>query len=83
MPGKFVWGDIVKNGKFITLYTQKFITDRDQLRDAVREAKDKYGRFSIEYYKARLNRDKWYADNVNMEVVPEYYIAKNKLDERK
>lgn len=57
MPGKFVWGDIVKNGKFITLYTQKFITDRDQLRDAVREAKDKYGRFSIEYYKARLNRD--------------------------
>lgn len=81
MPGKFVWGDIVKNGKFITPYTQKFITDRDQLRDAVREAKDKYGRFSIEYYKARLNRDKWYADNVNMEVVPEYYIAKNKLDE--
>lgn len=57
MPGKFVWGDIVKNGKFITSYTQKFITDRDQLRDAVREAKDKYGRFSIEYYKARLNRD--------------------------
>ena len=81
MPGKFVWNDIVKNGKFITPYTQKFITDRDQLRDAVREAKDKYGRFSIEYYKARLNRDKWYADNVNMEVVPEYYIAKNKLDE--
>lgn len=81
MPGKFVWGDIVKNGKFITPYTQKFITDRDQLRDAVREAKDKYGRFSIEYYKARLNRDKWYADNVNMEVIPEYYIAKNKLDE--
>lgn len=57
MPGKFVWSDIVKNGKFITPYTQKFITDRDQLRDAVREAKDKYGRFSIEYYKARLNRD--------------------------
>lgn len=57
MPGKFVWNDIVKNGKFITPYTQKFITDRDQLRDAVREAKDKYGRFSIEYYKARLNRD--------------------------
>lgn len=81
MPGKFVWSDIVKNGKFITPYTQKFITDRDQLRDAVREAKEKYGRFSIEYYKARLNRDKWYVDNVNMEVVPEYYIAKNKLDE--
>lgn len=81
MPGKFVWSDIVKNGKFITPYTQKFITDRDQLRDAVREAKEKYGRFSIEYYKARLNRDKWYADNVNMEVVSEYYIAKNKLDE--
>ena len=81
MPGKFVWSDIVKNGKFITSYTQKFITDRDQLRDAVREAKEKYGRFSTEYYKARLNRDKWYADNVNMEAVPEYYIAKNKLDE--
>ena len=81
MPGKFVWNDIVKNGKFITPYTQKFITDRDQLRDAVREAKEKYGRFSIEYYKARLNRDKWYADNINMEVIPEYYIAKNKLDE--
>ena len=81
MPGKFVWSDIVKNGKFITSYTQKFITDRDQLRDAVREAKEKHGRFSVEYYKARLNRDKWYADNVNMEVVPEYYIAKNKLDE--
>ena len=81
MSGKFVWNDIVKNGKFITPYTQKFITDRDQLRDAVREAKEKHGRFSVEYYKARLNRDKWYADNVNMEVVPEYYIAKNKLDE--
>lgn len=81
MSGKFVWNDIVKNGKFITSYTQKFITDKDQLRDAVREAKEKHGRFSVEYYKARLNRDKWYADNVNMEVVPEYYIAKNKLDE--
>ena len=81
MSGKFVWSDIVKNGKFITSYTQKFITDRDQLRDAIKEAKEKYGRFSIEYYKARLNRDKWYADNVNMETVPEYYIAKNKLDE--
>lgn len=40
MSGKFVWNDIVKNGKFITPYTQKFITDRDQLRDAVREAKE-------------------------------------------
>lgn len=81
MPGKFVWSDIVKNGKFITSYTQKFITDRDQLRDAVREAKEKHGRFSVEYYKARLNRDKWYTNNVNMEVIPEYYITKNKLDE--
>lgn len=81
MNGKFVWSDIVKNGKFITPYTKQFIEDRDRLKEAVRTAKEKYGRFSVEYYKARLERDKWYVDNVDMEVVPEYYRAKNYLDE--
>lgn len=82
MNGRFVWGNIVKNGEFVKPYTSKFIIDKDNLKEAVKEAKEKYGRFSIEYYKARLNRDKWYAENVNMEVVPEYYNSKNALDER-
>lgn len=77
-PGEFNWDNIIdKEGRLIRPFTSKFIEDRNKLIDAVKEAKDTYGQDSIEYIKAKLERDEWYAKNVHQIVVPQYYIAKN------
>lgn len=76
--GTFRWENVIdKQGRLIRPYTSKFIEDRNKLRDAVQEAKDTYGEDSLEYIKAKLERDEWYAKNVHQIVVPQYYIAKN------
>ena len=78
--GDFSWNNIIdKEGRLIRPYTAQFIADRDRLRDAVREAKDTYGIDSIEYIKAKLDRDEWYANNVHQEVISSYYKEKNDL----
>jgi hypothetical protein len=78
--GSFRWENIINsNGQLIRPYTAKFLTDRDKLVDAVKDAIDRYGIDSKEYIAAKLKRDEWYADNVEQHVVREYYIKKNAL----
>lgn len=78
--GSFRWENIINsNGQLIRPYTAKFLTDRDKLVDAVKDALDRYGIDSKEYIAAKLKRDEWYADNVEQPVVREYYIKKNAL----
>lgn len=78
--GSFRWENVINsNGQLIRSYTAKFLTDRDKLVDAVKDALDKYGIDSKEYIAAKLKRDEWYADNVEQPVVREYYVKKNAL----
>lgn len=78
--GSFRWENVINsNGQLIRPYTAKFLTDRDKLVDAVKDALDRYGIDSKEYIAAKLKRDEWYADNVEQPVVREYYIKKNAL----
>lgn len=78
--GSFRWENVINsNGQLIRPYTAKFLTDRDKLVDAVKDALDRYGIDSKEYIAAKLKRDEWYADNVEQYVVREYYIKKNAL----
>lgn len=78
--GSFRWENVINsNGQLIRSYTAKFLTDRDKLVDAVKDALDKYGIDSKEYIAAKLKRDEWYADNVEQHVVREYYVKKNAL----
>ena len=78
--GSFRWENVINsNGQLIRPYTAKFLTDRDKLVDAVKDALDRYGIDSKEYIGAKLKRDEWYADNVEQPVVREYYIKKNAL----
>ena len=78
--GSFRWENVINsNGQLIRPYTVKFLTDRDKLVDAVKDALDRYGIDSKEYIAAKLKRDEWYADNVEQPVVREYYVKKNAL----
>lgn len=78
--GSFRWENVINsNGQLIRPYTAKFLTDRDKLVDAVKDALDRYGIDSKEYIAAKLKRDEWYADNVEQPVVRKYYVKKNAL----
>lgn len=78
--GSFRWENVINsNGQLIRPYTAKFLTDRDKLVDAVKDALDRYGIDSKEYIAAKLKRDEWYANNVEQPVVREYYVKKNAL----
>lgn len=78
--GSFRWENVINsNGQLIRSYTAKFLTDRDKLVDAVKDALDRYGIDSKEYIAAKLKRDEWYADNIEQPVVREYYVKKNAL----
>ena len=46
------------------------------------DANAKYGEFSVEYQRAKLNRDKWYAENVEQPGVSEYYKLKAQYEEK-
>lgn len=78
--GSFRWENVINsNGQLIRTYTAKFLTDRDKLVDAVKDALDRYGIDSKEYIAAKLKRDEWYADNIEQPVVREYYVKKSAL----
>lgn len=78
--GSFRWENVINsNGQLIRPYIAKFLTDRDKLVDAVKDALDRYGIDSKEYIAAKLKRDEWYADNIEQPVVREYYVKKNAL----
>lgn len=72
---------IDEHGKYITAYTNKWEEDRDNLRVAMEDALANYGEFSVEYQRAKINRDKWYAENVEQPGIPEYYRLKAQYEE--
>ena len=81
-PGEFSWDNVIDSqGRLIRPYTAQFIEDRERLKAAVQEAKDTYGIDSIEYINAKLERDKWYAENVHQIANSDYYKRKNTLIE--
>ena len=73
---------IDENGKYITAYNKQWEEDKDNLRVAMEDANAKYGEFSVEYQRAKLNRDKWYAENVEQPGVAEYYKLKAQYEEK-
>ena len=72
---------IDENGKYITAYTKRWEEDKDNLRIAMEDANANYGEFSVEYQRAKINRDKWYAENVEQPGIPEYYKLKAQYEE--
>lgn len=72
---------VTPEGKLISEYTDKFIEDKKKLTEVVKEAKDKYGEDSIEYYRAKLARDKFRAKNIHQEVNTNYYNELNTITE--
>ena len=82
LTGDFNMNNIVTpEGKLISEYTDKFIEDKKELTEAVKEAKDNYGEDSLEYYKAKLARDKFRAKNIHQEVNANYYNELNTITE--
>lgn len=73
----FNWNNVRRNNKFVTPYNEKFIEDKLKYNDAVKEARDTYGEYSVEYYKKLLEKDKWYNDNVEQKIQKDYYTRKN------
>lgn len=72
---------IDENGRYIREYTDKWLEDKENLSIAVETAKADYGIYSKEYYRALINKDKWYAENVEQPGVAEYYKLKAQYEE--
>lgn len=73
----FNWNNVRRNNKFVTPYNEKFIEDKLKYNNAVKEARDTYGEYSVEYYKKLLEKDKWYNDNIEQKIQKDYYTRKN------
>lgn len=73
----FNWNNVRRNNKFVTPYNEKFIEDKLKYDNAVKEARDTYGEYSVEYYKKLLEKDKWYNDNIEQKIQKDYYTRKN------
>lgn len=73
----FNWNNVRRNNKFVAPYNEKFIEDKLKYNNAVKEARDTYGEYSVEYYKKLLEKDKWYNDNVEQKIQKDYYTRKN------
>ena len=80
---------IDENGKLRMAFNDKFLEDRDRLKNNVEEKKKKAldkqrsGQNAnteyIEYLKAKLDYDEWKAKYVQQEVKKEYYEERNRL----
>lgn len=76
MTGPFNWDNVVtKDGFLVRDYTDEFFTKRAQLSEAVKNATPN----TIEYYKAKLERDKWLAKNTHRAISYGYYSRVNQL----
>lgn len=78
--GDFNWENVInKEGKLTRKYTEKFIEDKERLRENVYIAEDTYGTDSIEHIRAKLERDLWKEKNTQQHIVNSYYRDLNKL----
>lgn len=69
-----------KQGRIVRPYNDKFLEDEKALNEEVNEAKEK-DENSLEYYRAKLKRDKWRAKHKYQPVVKEYYDELNEATE--
>lgn len=67
------------NGKVIQEYTQDFIEDGKQYREAVEKAKEEHGIDSYEYHMAKLEYDEWKAVYTHQPAAKAYYLVDTKL----
>ena len=74
MDGEFR-EDVVfnENGKLGVTYTEEFFEKKQEFADKLNEYRVKYGELSVEYQKLRLEKLKWYAKNVEQELIKDYY----------
>lgn len=70
---------ITKEGQLVRPYNDKFMEDYKKVLNKFREIEELYGKDSINYYKAMLERDEWLVDNIEQPIQREYYIRKNLL----
>lgn len=76
MAGPFNWDNVVtKDGFLVRDYTDEFFTKRAQLSEAVKNATPN----TIEYHKAKLERDQWLAKNTHRAISYGYYSRANQL----
>ena len=90
LPGDFKWSDIIdKDGRIIHSYTDNFIKDKEDLRNKLALAYNSYQEVlktkdinkiideRIKLEKVILEKDEWFAKNVEQEVVSDYYKQLN------
>lgn len=68
---------IDKDGRYIQSYTEDYLKEKQRLTDNFVEAQVKYGKYSKEAIKAKLERDEWFAKNVEQLLVKDYYDKVN------
>lgn len=76
-PGEFREDVVFADGYLGRTFTDEFYDKRQEFIDRVNDARVRYGELSIQYQRARLDRNKWFAKNVEQEYVKEYYDALN------
>lgn len=94
MSGELDMSKVVdKNGFLAKDYNEQFIKDKEIIDNNYLNAKDNYEearrtnnpntikQAAITYYKEKLKRDKWYAQNVEQPIVKSYYDSINALTE--
>lgn len=74
MPGNFEWRHILdENSRLVRPYKDSFLKDKQEQIDKLNAVKEKYGEDSIEYHKAKLERDKWFLKYTNQPLLDTYY----------
>lgn len=68
---------VVQDGNIVRDYSPEYITRRKELLEKVAKARDTYGIDSVEYWQAKLEKDEWFAKNVEQEFVKGYYDETN------
>ena len=64
---------IDEHGQFIKPFNDNFIKDKKEKYEELTRIREKYGKRSKEYLDAKLAYDEWKVENVEQEVVEEYY----------
>ena len=73
---------IIKNGMFVREFKQEWLDTKENLQKAEDEALEQFGKYSKEYLTAKLNKNIWFAENVEQIGVEEYYVSKNNIEKQ-
>ena len=69
------------DGRIIQPYTDKFLEDKYKLKDELRNIEQTYGAGSEQYFKKKLEYDKFLYKNTEQLIKPEYYAESIRLRE--